>query len=135
MSRFDYKDPGTDPAYCDGLTDTATIRCHLCGDTVLIHADDEDTNICDRCIASNPTFPPDPPVDPSEHAMHALIDALTTLEQQIVLADKAPFSSNPQSPLERLNALRKLTKRAEQHATLVHNKCADAIDRAMERIR
>jgi hypothetical protein len=64
-------------------------------------------------------------IDPAEHAMHALIDALTTLEQQIVLAPS----------LERLNALRQLTKRAEQHATLVNNKCADAIDRAMERIR
>jgi hypothetical protein len=74
---------------------------------------------------------PDPIIDPAEHAMHALIDALTTLEQQIVLATQLPRDES----LRRLNALRQLTKRAEQHATLVNNKCADAIDRAMERIR
>ncbi len=113
MSRFDYKDPGTDPAYCDPLR----------------AEDDLDVPDFDALA----TFdvhepPPDQPlqlIDPAEHAAHAYIDALTTLEQQIVLAPS----------LERLNALRQLTKRAEQHATLVHNKCADAIDRAMERIR
>jgi predicted nucleotidyltransferase len=74
---------------------------------------------------------PEPIIDPAENAMHSLIDALTTLEQQIVLATQLPRDES----LRRLNALRKLTKRAEQHATLVHSKCADAIDRAMERIR
>jgi hypothetical protein len=68
---------------------------------------------------------PDPPVDPAEHAAHALIDALTTLEQQIVLA----------TTLERLDVLRKLAKRAEQHATLVNGKCAAAIDTLLERRR
>lgn len=64
-------------------------------------------------------------IDPAEHAAHALIDALTTLEQQIVLAPT----------LERLNVLRDLTKRAEQHATLVNGKCAAAIDALLERRR
>jgi len=55
----------------------------------------------------------DPPVDPAEHAQHALIDALTTLEQQIVLATTS----------ERLAVLKALTKRAFDYVNLVDLKC------------
>lgn len=32
MSKFDYRDPGTDPAYCDGLSDEPPdFDCLVCG--------------------------------------------------------------------------------------------------------
>ncbi len=41
---FDYQDPGTDPAYCDGLDATKTERCETCGD---------DVDACDATYNSN----------------------------------------------------------------------------------
>jgi hypothetical protein len=67
----------------------------------------------------------DPPVDPAEHAAHALIDALTTLEQQIVL----------NYDLERANLLRKMLQRAWQHVDLVSGKAASRVDEILERLR
>ena len=52
-------------------------------------------------------------IDPAEHAQHALIDALTTIEQQIVLA----------TTMERLSVLKALTKRAYDYVNLVDLKC------------
>jgi hypothetical protein len=60
----------------------------------------------------------DPQVDPAEHAQHALIDALTTIEQQIVLA------TTP----ERLAVLKALTKRAYDYVNLVDLKCTAQMD-------
>ncbi len=81
---------------------------------------------------------PDPPnfvnnltlltaVDPAEHASHALIDALATLEQQIALcSDK---------DLERANQLRTMLHRHEQHVALVLNTAAAKVDEILERLR
>lgn len=100
MSRYDYRDPGTDPAYCDPL-----------------RADDD---------VDVPDFDqPDPPVDPAEHAAHALIDVLTTLEQEIVQT----------TDLERAHFLKGLIKRHAQHADAVDLKASAVIDRIVERRR
>jgi hypothetical protein len=35
MSRYDYPDPGTDPAYCNAISETpAPARCEQCGDDI-----------------------------------------------------------------------------------------------------
>ncbi len=146
MSRFDYKDPGTDPAYCDQLAASDYAHCQICNDTVLVYDDmpEDEPVICDRCKSMNPT--PDPrsaddnarkvgtlaeriaaAIDPAEHACHALIDALTTLEQQIALCgDK---------DLERANQLRTMLHRHEQYTALVLNKAAAKVDEILERLR
>ncbi len=64
----------------------------------------------------------DPPIDPAEHAAHALIDALTTLEQQIALC----------SDLGRANHLRQMAHRHEQNVALVLNKAAAKVDEILE---
>ena len=99
-SKYDYRDPGTDPTYCDGLA----------------AVDDTDTPDFDN---------PDPPVDPAEAAAHALIDALTTLEQEIVSTQD----------LERAHFLKVLIKRHAQHADAVDLKASEVIDRIVERRR
>ena len=68
---------------------------------------------------------PDPPVDPAEHAAHAVIDALTDLEQAIATA----------TTLERAHALKQLTRRAYHHVNLVDLKASAKIDDLVERRR
>lgn len=64
-------------------------------------------------------------IDPAEHAAHVIIDALTTLEQELVKCHD----------LNRAHALKQLTKRAWQHANLVDGKASDVINRIVERRR
>lgn len=45
MSRYDYRDPGTDPAYCNGLS-IEPLECILCG-----NLEDDDTH-APYCSAS-----------------------------------------------------------------------------------
>lgn len=47
MSRFDYADPSTDPAYCDALS-TEPLECILCGN---ISDDDMHSPYCsESCV-------------------------------------------------------------------------------------
>lgn len=106
MSRYDYRDPGTDPAYCDGL-----------------RADD-DTDVPDF-DQPDPLMESRDVLDPAERAAHTLIDALTTLEQEIVKT----------TDLERAHFLKGLIKRHAQHADAVDLKASEVIDRIVERRR
>ncbi len=65
MSRYDYRDPGTDPAYCDGLQ----------------AEDDIDVPDFDE---------QDPPIDPAERAAHTVITALSTLRAASAAATTFP---------------------------------------------
>jgi len=64
-------------------------------------------------------------IDPAEHAAHALIEALATLDQEIATA----------TTLERANVLRKMLKRAWADVTRVSDNAGDKVDRLMEKIR
>ena len=64
-------------------------------------------------------------VDLAEWAAHALIDALTTLEQELVKTQD----------LERAHFLKGLIKRHAQHADAVDLKASEVIDRIVERRR
>lgn len=64
-------------------------------------------------------------IDPAEHAAHALIDALATLEQEIVKADT----------LERAHALKQLIKRHYDQVNRVDLLASATIDLCMERRR
>ena len=68
---------------------------------------------------------PDPPVDPAEHAAHALIDALSTLEKAIAETQD----------LERACQLKELTRRAWRQMDKVDSYASGKIDLILERRR
>ena len=112
MSRFDYTDPGTDPAYCDPLR----------------AEDDIDVPDFDQPDPFPPVEEPWPgAIDPAEHAAHALIDAIATLEQQIALC--------PETDLERARQLYALVFRHEAHVQRVTNQASAKVDAILERRR
>lgn len=77
-------------------------------------------------VADVPDFDqPDPIIDPAEVAAHNLIDALTTLEQEVAKATE----------LGRAHTLKQLIKRAYHHVNLVDLKASAKIDDVMERRR
>lgn len=50
MSSFDYSDPGTDPAYCDGLSDPRpNARCADCHDDIYVDPRDVGPARCHDC--------------------------------------------------------------------------------------
>lgn len=64
MSRFDYADPGTDPAYCDGLSaePEPVFECVWCNSQVMEGDDDTHYPYCsDHCAINaentNPKAP------------------------------------------------------------------------------
>lgn len=68
---------------------------------------------------------PDPPVDPAEHAAHALLEALGTLEQELAQT----------TDLARAHALKQFTKRAFDAVNRLDLKASAKIDDVMERRR
>ncbi len=133
MSRFDYKDPGTDPAYCDPLRaeddidvpdfDAPDIKLDAWGIPEGVSVTQEQFNR----VLNGALDCVNPPVDPAEHAAHALIDALTTLEQQISLCSD--------TNLERAHVLRGMALRHEQDAATVTNLASAKVDAITERLR
>lgn len=54
MSRFDYRDPGTDPAYCDGLSEPPEpeVPCLTCGWVLPASMLDEEWR-CESCVSDD----------------------------------------------------------------------------------
>lgn len=48
MSRFDYRDPGVDPLYCDAIS-TRIVVCAHCHGTGEIRTDDDGPQDCHLC--------------------------------------------------------------------------------------
>ena len=71
---------------------------------------------------------PDPPVDPAEHAAHAVIEALSTFRHQLALAGAA-------QDFDRGMALWKMLHRMEMDAAQVTNLAASTMDQILERRR
>jgi hypothetical protein len=65
------------------------------------------------------------PIDPAEHAMHAVIEALSTLEKEIVTA----------ADLARARTLRRMVRDLWQHVTDVTDRAANKEDELVERLR
>ncbi len=100
-SRYDYRDPGTDSAYCDGFAATDYAHCQICNDTVLVYDDmpEDEPVVCDRCRALNPDQP-DPPVDPAEHAAHGLLVSLENMEIELSKVTELPRAMLIESMLD-----------------------------------
>ncbi len=70
-------------------------------------------------------------IDPAEHAAHALIVALGTLDQEIAKVLDLPREQQ----LARANQLRKILKRAWADVTRVTDNAGDKVDQIVERLR
>ncbi len=68
-------------------------------------------------------------IDPAEHAAHALVDALGTLDQEIAKVLDLPREQQ----LARANQLRKMLKRAWADVTRVTDNASDKVDQILER--
>ncbi len=70
-------------------------------------------------------------IDPAEHAAHAIVDALKTLDDEIAKVLDLPREQQ----LVRANQLRKIMKRAWADVTRVTDNAGDKVDQIVERLR